>query len=53
MRINLQRFVQAQVQFRRLQIIEFKPGNGTTFCLEGEGDNWVVTFGWRPEHPPG
>jgi phosphohistidine phosphatase len=36
-----------------IQIIEFKPGNGTTFCLEGEGDNWVVAYGWRPEHPPG
>ena len=36
-----------------MQIIAFKPGNGTTFCLEGEGDDWVVAYGWRPEHPPG
>lgn len=35
------------------QIIAFKPGNGTTFCLEGEGDDWVVAYGWRSEHPPG
>lgn len=34
-------------------IIAFKPGNGTTFCLEGEGDDWVVAYGWRDEHPPG
>ena len=33
-------------------IVAFKPGNGTTFCLEGEGNDWVVAFGWRPEHEP-
>ena len=36
-----------------IKIIEFKPGNGTMFCLEGEGNDWVVSYGWRPEHPPG
>ncbi|MDC0032970.1 histidine phosphatase family protein [Alphaproteobacteria bacterium] len=33
-------------------IVAFKPGNGTTFCLEGAGNDWVVAFGWRPEHAP-
>jgi len=37
----------------KIPIISFKPGNGTVFCLEGEDDNWVISFGWRPEHPPG
>ena len=36
-----------------IPIIAFKPGNGTVFCLEGEGDKWVISFGWRPDHPPG
>ena len=35
-----------------IPIIVFKPGNGTVFCLEGEGNDWVVAFGWRPEHAP-
>jgi phosphohistidine phosphatase len=30
-------------------VVEFKPGNGTVFCLEGSGDNWVVAWGWRQE----
>ncbi len=33
-----------------MRVIEFKPGNGTVFCLEGSGDDWVVAFGWRQEH---
>lgn len=37
----------------KIQIVEFKPGNGTVFCLDGSGDDWTVTFGWRPEHGPG
>ena len=35
------------------QIVEFKPGNGTVFCLDGSGDDWTINFGWRPEHRPG
>jgi len=30
-------------------VVEFKPGNGTVFCLEGSDDNWVVAWGWRQE----
>ena len=36
-----------------MPIVAFKPGHGTAFCLEGEGNDWVVTYGWRPEHGPG
>ncbi len=35
------------------KVIEFKPGNGTTTCLEGSGSNWMVTFLWRDDHAPG
>jgi phosphohistidine phosphatase len=35
------------------KVIEFKPGNGTIACLEGEGDDWVITFVWRQDHTPG
>jgi phosphohistidine phosphatase SixA len=35
------------------QAIEVKPGNGTAFCLEGSGDNWVLAWGWRQEQLPG
>jgi phosphohistidine phosphatase len=35
------------------KVVEFKPGNGTTACLEGSGDNWVVTFLWRDDHAAG
>lgn len=31
-------------------VIEYKPGHGAMFCLEGEGDNWVVSYGLRQEH---
>lgn len=34
------------------KVIEFKPGTGTAFCLEGSGDDWTVIYGWRPEHAP-
>jgi len=27
----------------------FKPGNGTVFCLEKDGDGWSVVWGWRQE----
>ena len=35
------------------KVVEFKPGNGTAVCLEGEGDHWVVTWMWRQDHPAG
>jgi phosphohistidine phosphatase SixA len=35
------------------KVVEFKPGNGTTVCLEGAGDNWVITYAWREDHAPG
>ena len=28
-------------------------GGGGTDFYDFEGDNWVVAYGWRPEHPPG
>jgi len=33
--------------------VEFKPGNGTIACLEGKGENWVVTWMWRQDHAAG
>ena len=36
-----------------IQIVEFKPGNGAVFCLEGAGEDWTLSFGWRQEHGPG
>ena len=33
--------------------VVFKPGNGTAVCLEGEGDNWVVTWMWRQDQAAG
>ena len=35
------------------KVVEFKPGNGTVVCLEGEGERWVITFMWRQDHAPG
>ena len=35
------------------KVVEFKPGNGTTVCLEGSGDDWAVTWMWRADHSPG
>ena len=35
------------------KVVEFKPGNGTAVCLEGEGKNWTITFAWRQDHAPG
>ena len=35
------------------KVVEFKPGNGTAVCLEGEGDNWFITYAWRQDHAPG
>lgn len=34
-------------------VVAFKPGFGSVFCIEGEGDDWVVRFGWLQEHAPG
>lgn len=31
-------------------VIEYKPGHGALFCLEGEGYDWVVSYGLRQEH---
>jgi phosphohistidine phosphatase SixA len=35
------------------KVVEFKPGNGTAVCLEGQGKNWFITFAWRDDHAPG
>ncbi len=35
------------------KVVEFKPGNGTVVCLEGEAHNWVITYMWRQDHAPG
>ena len=35
------------------KVFEFKPGNGTMVCIEGEGSNWAITYGWRQDHAPG
>jgi len=35
------------------KVVEFKPGNGTAVCLEGEGADWVITYAWRQDHAPG
>ncbi len=35
------------------KVVEFKPGNGTAVCLEGEGKDGVVTYMWRLDHAPG
>lgn len=35
------------------KVVEFKPGNGTAVCLEGEGKDWFITYMWRQDHAPG
>ena len=35
------------------KVVEFKPGNGTLVCLEGQDERWAVTFMWRQDHAPG
>ena len=35
------------------KVVEFKPGNGTAVCLEGQGNNWVISYAWRQDHAPG
>jgi phosphohistidine phosphatase len=35
------------------KVVEFKPGNGTAVCLEGEGKNCHITYAWRDDHAPG
>ena len=35
------------------KVVEFKPGNGTAVCLEGEGAYWFITYAWRQDHAPG
>jgi phosphohistidine phosphatase SixA len=31
-------------------VAAFKPGNGTTMCLDNEDDDWTLTYAWRVEH---
>jgi len=35
------------------KVVEFKPGNGTAVCIEGEGKDWAITYAWRQDHAPG
>lgn len=35
------------------KVVEFKPGNGTVVCIEGEAGDWVITYVWRADHAPG
>jgi phosphohistidine phosphatase len=35
------------------KVVEFKPGNGTVVCLEGQGGEWAITYAWRQDHAPG
>lgn len=35
------------------KVFEFKPGNGTAVCIEGEGDDWFITYAWRADHAAG
>ncbi len=35
------------------KVVEFKPGNGTAVCIEGQGKDWAITFAWRQDHAPG
>ncbi len=35
------------------KVVEFKPGNGAAVCLEGKGNDWVITYAWRQDHAPG
>jgi len=35
------------------KVVEFKPGNGTIACIEGQGNDWFITFVWRDDHAPG
>jgi len=35
------------------KIVDFKPGNGTAVCIEGNGSEWSITWAWRQDHAPG
>jgi phosphohistidine phosphatase len=35
------------------KVVEFKPGNGTAVCLEGQGRDWFISYAWRQDHAPG
>ena len=35
------------------KVFDFKPGNGTAVCIEGEGSSWSITWAWRQDHAPG
>ena len=34
------------------KVVEFKPGNGTTVCIEQQGERWAITYAWRTDHAP-
>ena len=31
------------------RVVEFKPGNGTMVCIEGEGNAWAIITMWRQD----
>ena len=35
------------------KVFDFKPGNGTAVCIEGEGHEWSITWAWRQDHAAG
>ena len=35
------------------KVVEFKPGNGAAVCIEGSGNDWVITYAWRQDHAAG
>ena len=35
------------------KVFDFKHGNGTAVCIEGEGSEWSITWAWRQDHAPG
>jgi phosphohistidine phosphatase len=37
----------------KCKVVEFKPGNGTAVCIEGQGKEWFITYAWRQDHSPG
>lgn len=37
----------------KCKVVEFKPGNGAAVCIEGQGDQWAITYAWRQDHAPG
>ena len=31
-------------------VIEFKPGHGSTFCIDDSTGDWAIAWAWRVEH---